>query len=334
MVILYELKKILLAPVIVGFILACLLVNVFIVVVSYEPSPDTSSIPQNIFQEYDAAQIAETYSREGYESHMIEKYSKLQPVIDQKSADGDALSYYFGENTYYYHGLLFGTFLNILIGESCVIALFITLLAASWENAKNTEATVYSTKTGRSVLWRKLAAALASVTVIFVVTFAIGLLVFLAKFDFYPLLDDNISSSFNAAANESWKPFITWTSFTVAGYLWATIGAAFALTLVFALLGFAVGAAMRNGHGAILAAIVICFALFMLPKLFDISSVPRAVLGMSPVWLWRRSVQWFTDGSKDILWANFECVGLAAALSILTLLSGIAAKIFKKRELL
>jgi hypothetical protein len=154
MIFLYELKKLLLAPVILGFVVVCLAINILLVVAEHEATMriDTASVPFNIFDGYDTNAIAGVYARPGYEGLINAKYAKLQAIVDEKAANGDALSYYFGSNTHHYHTLLFGVYFTTIIAESCVIALFLALLSVGWESARNTEMTAYCAKTGRGIM--------------------------------------------------------------------------------------------------------------------------------------------------------------------------------------
>jgi hypothetical protein len=47
-----------------------------------------------------------------------------------------------------------------------------------------------------------------------------------------------------------------------------------------------------------------------------------------------QSPAWFTEGGENAIWVNFECIGLTATLAITAAMTILAAKIFKKRELL
>ncbi|MCU6712576.1 hypothetical protein M6D81_28145 [Paenibacillus sp. J5C_2022] len=49
--------------------------------------------------------------------------------------------------------------------------------------------------------------------------------------------------------------------------------------------------------------------------------------------MWLNVGDWFTDGYADILWANFEVIGVAVSLAILTALSELAIALFKRRDL-
>jgi hypothetical protein len=336
----YELKKLLLTPAIIGFIAMCLILNAVIVVASYNDYEYQSDVePVNVFEGYNAGEFAEWFIKrygvtEDNADHIRAKYAKLQPVIDEKAVNSDALSRYLGVSTYYKHGLLFGTVFKAIIAEGCLLALFLALLSVTYENTRNTEQIVFSSRTGRRVLLAKLAASLSATAVTTAAILAFTLLVFFARFDWRGVWGANVSSGFNYTQGLYGIPFMTWHSFTVLGYLLATIGAALLLAVCFCLMGYTVGVLVRNDYGAVIAAITLTAAMAFTEPLFPVGSVIKSVLTLSPVGLWRNCAAWFTDGGVSILWANFESVGLAVSLILLLLAVLISLKTFKRRELL
>lgn len=338
----YELKKLALSPVIVGFVALCIVFNAVIAIASYnelDSNYKNEAEAVDIFENFQTSEIAGAYIRKysitGAPAENIRsKYDKLQPVVDEKSANGDALSTYFAKQTNHRHSLLFETvFMAAIIAESCLLALFAALLSVTYEQMRGTEPVIYSSKVGRRVLAAKLYASLTAAAALTVIIIGATLLVFFLRFDFSGVWKDNVSSMFNYAVNEYGKPFITWRSFTVAGYLWATIGASLGLAVCFCLLGFAVGVSIRSGYGAFIAAGSAVSVMFLAKLLLPIGSVIRGIWNLTPVWLWKNSGMWFTDGGADILWANFEIAGLFASLAVLAVAVWIAVNRFKRRQL-
>jgi hypothetical protein len=180
----------------------------------------------------------------------------------------------------------------------------------------------------------KLAASLSATAAATAVILAVSLLVFFARFDFRGVWGANVSSGFNFTIGEFGKPFITWHSFTVAGYLWTVTGAAFLLAVCFCLLGYAVGVSTRSDYKAVITAVAIVAAMAFAEPLFPVGSVIKSALNLSPVGLWRNSGAWFTDGGASVLWENFESVGLAASFIATSIAALIISKTFKRRELL
>lgn len=337
---LYEFKKILLTPAIIGVALLCPIFNIVLVCAHYDDTDfQSDSQAVNIFEDFDASNIAEGFIAKHHVTgsnadNIRKKYAKLQPIIDEKAVNGDALSNYFREQTYYRHGLLFGTMFLVITAESCLLALFAALVSVTYENTRNTEHIVCASKVGRRIVQSKLCASLTAAVCLTAIILALTLGVFFAKFDFSGVWGDNVSSAFNFAAYSYAIPFITWHSFTIAEYFWAVIGALFSLTICFCLMGYSIGIFAKTSYGAFIGSILVVVLPFIVKPLFSIGSITLSALNLTPTNLCLNSAEWFTDGNAGILWANFESVGLAISIAVLAFASFTAAKIFRKRELL
>lgn len=335
----YELKKLTLSPVIMGWVSLCIIFNTFITLTSYnEGRPNDKVEAVNIFETFQTSEIAEGYIRkynvpENYADNIRNKYNKLQPIVDQKARNGDALSTYFSNLTYYRHSMLFEIMFMAIIAEICMLALLVSLLSVIFEQMSRTAPIIYASSIGRRILNTKLYASLFAAMFWTVVIVSTSLIVFFLKFDFSSVWQDNVSSMFNYAVNEFGKPFITWRNFTVVGYLRATIGISLGLVICFCLLGYVVGVWIHSAYGAFMTAVSLISVMFFVKLLLPIGSVSRSLLNLTPIWLWKNSGQWFTDGWADILWANFEIIGLMISLALLSTLAFLATRCFYRREL-
>lgn len=337
-----ELKKVLLAPALVGFAALCLIVNT-VIIFSYDISVDDTrydvSALNDLFDGYDTGDIADTYVARGAlsgagEARVRGKYAALQTVVNEKGAKDESLSPYFGESSAYLHTLLFQVVLGAVATEACAIALFAALIGAGYESARGTEGIVYASKTGRNMLRAKLLSALAAAGAFFLLLAALTLALFFARFDWSAVWGEHVCSLFNRAVNERWKPFITWRSFTVRELLLASLGIAAGLSFCFALLGFSAGVLIRSGYAACVAAAAACGLMFTVEPLAPVGTIWRSALNLTPVQLIANIGSWFTDGPGDILWANFEGWGLTVSFAILAALSLAAVRSFKRRSLL
>jgi hypothetical protein len=54
---------------------------------------------------------------------------------------------------------------------------------------------------------------------------------------------------------------------------------------------------------------------------------------LTPVWLWLKSLHWFTDSTMDILFKNFETLGLCLSLIVILGVLLAAMMRFRKRDL-
>ncbi|MCL2137311.1 MAG: hypothetical protein FWH40_07325 [Coriobacteriia bacterium] len=340
LLLLYELKKTLLSPLLLGFLVLCIALNVVITFSYNVPDYDWSDAePRNVFVNYDASELADYYVRlhnmsGSAEANIRTKYVRLQLVINEKAENGDALSTYLGGSTYYMHSLLFGTLLFAVIAESCLIALFAALLSTGYENTYNTEQIICASKTGRRILHTKLMATVVTGFAAFTVILGVALVVFFIRFDFSAVWHDNVSSSFNFAPGEWPEPFMTWHSFTVAGLLLAVIVAAMGLTAVFSLFGFVLGTFFHSSYVSCGIAVALCILQYVVSFIPQVGGTLCGVINLTPIMLWANSGKWFTDGGATIAWANFESVGVIAQLIILSAAGLLAATLYRRRELL
>jgi hypothetical protein len=334
----YELKKILRAPAVVGFLIVCLGLNTLLVLVSFDVSFDeTAQKPENVFAGLQAREIADYYAGQyalsaRYEQMLRGKYDKLQPVVEEKAQNGDALSVYLGAGTTYYHRLLFGTLFGAILLESGILALLAALFSAGFEQARGTEGIVAAGEVGRRVTRTKLLASLLASATLFALIAAVTLAVTHARFDYASAWRENVSSMFNRAAGAPF-PFITWESRTVLQYLWAEIGVSLGFVACLCLFGFAVGVSVRSQWAAFLTAGVTLVMMFMAQELSGVGSLLASVLYLTPVGLWRTSGYWFTDGGAGILWKNFEHWGLAVSAVVFAAASAAAVMWYRKRDL-
>jgi hypothetical protein len=339
----YELKKLLLAPALIGFAVLCLAFNAIIVLVSYnsyydELEPSVAGYA-DIFDGYETEWIAEKYiSQYGltgvHAGNVREKYEKLQPVVDEKSAAGDSLSPYFSDGTKYLHELLFRNIFGLIAIESALIALFAALLSVGHENVYNTEGVVCASRTGRSILKPKLLASLTAAVAFFAVILGLTLTLYFLRFDYSAVWRDNVSSLFNSAVGDAFKPFITWFSLNVSQFVWLYTAMAAGIVVCFTALGFAVGVFIRSSYGAAIVSVALCALMFVAEPLFPYGGMARNLTNLTPVQLIVNIGDWFTDGHAGILWRDFEAKGLMLSLALLAASSLLAAHYFRKRDLL
>jgi hypothetical protein len=353
----YELKKLLFAPVLLGFAALCLAANGVFVFASHgvyrtyfaaaaELRADLAGASgaaggndvADIFDNFDTNWISERYiARRGlsgaYAENVRAKYRQLQAAVDEKGANDVGLSPYFGIGTADLHALLFKYLFGAIAVESGLIALFAALLSLGRENLCGTEGVICASATGRTILLRKLFAALTAAAAFFAVLLGATLALYFLRFDYSAVWNDNVSSLYNHAVDDYFKPLITWSDFSVGRLALAYAGMTAGLAFCFALLGFAVGAFIRGGYGAVLASVGLCAAMFVAEPLFPCGGALRNAANLTPVQLIVNIGGWFTDGDADLLWRDFERLGLALSLLLLAAASAASAFYFKRRDL-
>jgi hypothetical protein len=258
------------------------------------------------------------------------KYAALQPVVEQKARDGDA----YGQYTYRQHRNIFTVVMKPLLFEGCVLSILIMLFALGYEHVSRTEDNIYSSKTGRDIIRRKLAAGLAAGLGAYAVLAAISLVpLYTAYTDIW---NENVSGAFNYFYDliAGPRPFATWRSFTVWGYLWAAIGVSAGIVVCCSVAAFAAGVTIRNSYAGFLAIFLVVIACVFIPMIAPNNNYLTFVFIYTPVWLFIKLPFWFTDGGMDVLWRDFETWGTCVSLALLSSGAVLAAYRMKRRDIL
>lgn len=338
MIVLYEMKKIFLHPLIVAWLILSLGMNLIFVFGTYNSSKSTTTLETvNIYEELEGADFAQRYIEKyhviGKNAENIKnKYKKLQPVIEMKGKEKDALSFYFGSQTPFMHGNLFQTYFSILIIEMSLLALFIGLLSMTFEVIHETDHLIFTTKIGRKIIQPKYWGGLLSTFILVTTMLSLSLVFYFLRNDFSVVWQENVSSQFNSTVNEYGKAFITWQSATVQRYLFKVSILSVCLSLCFYLFGSIMALGYRRPYHAILSSVILLSSTFLVKFLFPIGSTIRGLFGLTPMWLWRTNGLWFTDGGADIIWSNYETKGLLFSLVVLSGSLLIIKKQWLKRE--
>ena len=337
----HELRKLFTGAALWIFVVLCVAFNMWTMPTWLNRDFDTTTpFHENVFENFNTSILADMYSSGltgSISERMRAKFYALQPVVDEKALAGYSYSPYFGEYTFLMHQNLFGTFgvMGRLLLQGMLLATLLALLGMGYEKINNTEHGVYATRTGRKILRYKIVASLVAGIGIYVLLATVTLATYFTIFDFSGVWSSSVSSGFNFDGGG--MPFTTWHSFTVASYLWASLGVSLGLVLCFSLMGAAVGTLSKNGYIGFLIVVLInavCLLLIMFPT----SSYIHYAAFLTPIRLWLSNNYdvnnlWFTDGGHNILWRNFELWGTGISLLLLTVLCILAVKFFEKRNI-
>ncbi|MDR0220494.1 MAG: hypothetical protein LBI54_03700 [Lachnospiraceae bacterium] len=329
-----ELKKIITAPAIWAFVILCAIFNLFVFFGDGTYAPETAE-PPNVFAGYQTESIAETYIRVlNFDGRIAaatrKKYAALQPVIEQKAQGGDSL----GQYTYWQHRSIFADTLKAVLYEGGILAALIMLLALGYENASRTEQCIYAAKTGRAIVWHKLAAALLAAQGCYAIIALTSIITIYSSYR--DIWRENVSSAANFIQDyyAGSRPFATWHSFTVGGYLWAVVGIAAGIVVCFSLLAFAVGTASRNSYAGFMVLFMIVVSCVFIPWVMPNNNYLAFAFTYTPVLLSMKLPLWFTDGGADVLGRNFETWGLVISLAALSAIAFFAVCKLKRRDII
>lgn len=268
---------------------------------------------------------------------MEKKYAALAPVVAQKAASDESLCVYFGENTPYIHNEVFVLPSQIYTAEAVVVTVLIILFSLGCEAISKTDTLVYTTKIGRSLAGRKLAAGLIASTVFFVLIFGVGYGAVFLMNDFSLVWQQSVSSVNNLASFPSgMQQFIAWGAMTVGEYFLASLGISYLLMLSFFTLGSVAGLLLKNSFAAfgIIAATAALNGAFIFTQELVLTQAWQYLLNMLPVGLIFNRGIWFTHGEAYTLMPCAETVGAAACLLVFIVFLAFAYLRFKKKNLI
>ena len=339
-----ELKKILSGPALWVFVGLCIVFNMWSIPTGLNGDFDTTTkFPTNLFGGYNTNEIAESYINtfkltDRVAESMRIKYDSLQNIVDEKAIAGDSFAPYFGESTYFMHQSLFHGIAGImgrLLLQGILLVTLLALLGIGYEKIHNTEHSIYASKTGRRIIYYKVAAIITSGIALYVLLIIITLAAYFIIFDYGNVWSSSISSGFNYIDDLiGARPFTTWQRFTVVSYMWASLGISLGLLICFSFMGIIIGILSRDFYIGFLMSIIINAVFIALPSVLPMNFYPRYTLYQTPIWLWLNSGLWFTDGGIFALWQNFETWGLLISLLISLVLCITAIKRFEKRDII
>jgi len=236
-----EIRKLSYNKVLIAFLTICLLFNAGVILASSNTSSELKTILQDyqpqsgkeIFKDIDGSGLGSMYYDERYiDSHILvalmhEKYQKLELPIEQLAKEQADLSTYAGELTPYVHRALFEYLTKAIMIEGILLFTFLVLETFFMEQHNKTLYTVYSSLRGRRIVFDKMFSVLLIGMLGMVILSCLSYFAFFQIWDFEKIWDANVASSFNYITDSDepflWKPFITWTSFTVKQYFCATL---------------------------------------------------------------------------------------------------------------
>lgn len=295
---------------------------------------------RDVFENYDIIEIGERYigvhNADGKIAEIFRnKYADMQTHVDSLAAADESMSLYFGGGTYYLHQSLFGDVFGRLLMESMLCASLLTLLLFGYERSHNTELTAYSSKTGRRLLLTKLSASITASIIAFGLLAIVSLGTYFTLNDFSGIWRSSVSSGFNKMHDliAGMRPFTTWRSFTVLGYFLACTGISIGIVAAISLFSAAVGVFLRNTYVGFMIVVLFNALCVVAPIAFSGRTFIHYIFTLSPIYLWGLRIRWFTDGSADTLWKNFELLGLAASGVLFLILYLTANKHFARRDL-
>ena len=322
----WEIKKIWSVPGISGFLLLCVLFNIFLIAgddygvdyVQYVAGASqitgmqmgelfeaqAENLPeheykeiflaetkgkQDIFENYDTAALGDSwiglYRMSGFVENMLQqKFQKLQARIDELDERDASLNLGAAGMTKILLNGLFSKLFKAVLTEGMLAAILIALYACSNEKMQRTHLLVYSSKRGRYIQKEKFTAALVSAVSAYLALAGSAVLFFAGFWKMGSVWNMDMSSLFYHVNDGLGLkiPFVSWTDFTVAGYLCAMTALGIVVVGISAGLGFFAGLIFQNAlTGFLFVIIIIAMNLQMI-----------SYAGNSGIWELYELLQW------------------------------------------
>lgn len=219
---------------------------------------------EDIFENYDIAALGDNwidlYRMSGFVGNMLrQKFQKLQARIDELDERDASQSLGAAGMTKILLNALFSKLCKAVLMEGMLAAVLIALYACSNETMQRTHLFVYSSKRGRYIQKEKFAAALLSGVSAYLVLAGISVLLFAGFWKMGSIWHTDMSSLFYYVNDGLGLkiPFVSWTDFTVAGYLCAMTALGTVVVAISAGLGFFAGLIFANPFGGFLFVVTV-----------------------------------------------------------------------------
>ncbi|NLO85607.1 MAG: hypothetical protein GX096_09295 [Clostridiales bacterium] len=294
----------------------------------------------DILDDYDAAQIyhvySEVYQVSGSADERLEQKFIALGTSVKKLAELDAsLSVCAAGMTKPLLDSLFGTLCRAVITQGMLLAVLIALYSCGYEGLSRTETIAYSTKTGRSVQQSKLVASAIASLAAYVLLALASLAVFEVVWELGSIWNASMSSQFYYVSSVGVSfPFLTWSPFTVGGYLLATLLLGAAVVLIFHLLGFASGLLVGNTYYGFMLGFVGCvlnFGAIMVCGDGGLWTLYQ-LIQWTPISLWWGQTLWFTGLELGTVIPYQECCSAMGCLLIIGLVTLCLYLRFTKKD--
>lgn len=258
---------------------------------------------EDVFQSYDAAELSAHYEYQVRQSPMMVrwihgKYEKIAERTQALAESGAGMNLYAGPLTHDSHRFLFGTLLRAITAEGALMGSLAALYLLGCEDITRTAGLLCASRAGRRQWQCKAVAGFIGALLSWLLLAALSLLIYFICLDYGGIWGANVSGSFNYIDELVLvKPFLTWTDFTVAGYLAASLIMSLSLALVCCLASCVAGLLIRSAYLAALAPVILCGALLLAAvRLGEHGPFPAfAAACFQPVVLWLDEAEWFTD---------------------------------------
>lgn len=224
-------------------------------------------------------------------------YKILEQRINQIKSNGEALDEYYPGTTYSLHYVLYGNTFTIMLFELAVIAILMTSYLMKYEEFYSTHHTVYTSKSGRTIVFSKALAAAAASAI------AAAIIIFTAAAYFLILIPqstDFLKSSVSAAMATEQRglvtyPFITWQKMSQFGYLVRVSLLSICYAVIASMITFVISFISKNAYINAVVTAMLYFSFIVLPYVLPRNNLLGFALMFTPTGSMLSVSNWFME---------------------------------------
>ncbi|TDQ42995.1 hypothetical protein [Aureibacillus halotolerans] len=253
----------------------------------------------------------------------LQQSESIQKRVDELVANKEHKHLFYWGPIYKPHSFLFKEVGQLLIFELMILTVLITSRLINYEFEEKTAQVVYSTKTGRKLLRRKVGIAALFVSVFSMIVPVITWMMVFIGIDYSALVNVPISSYFNRSS--SMMPYISWWPLSFSQYLLLFYACLVACQFIFFGLAALLAVFIRNTYYVFFVFSLIFGIGVVTPLLSSTSSALLFYTGYTPFWLvMNPHIWWMANGvftasqyyELTTLFGWSLCLGVALWLSM------------------
>ena len=293
----------------------------------------------DIFDDFSAAEIGELYFSiyditGSAKDRLTWKYEQLQNAVDQLSTVDASMSLAAADYTDYIFYAMVSRVFRVFLTEIMLFGVLLALWLTGYEKSVHSDSVVFCTKAGRKIQYFKLTAGMGILLFAYLVLGFLTILSYAVLWDIGPIWASNVSSQFHKIHLAIFElPFITWASFSFAGYLAASFGLGAVCSVIAYLFAFTIGTIFNDSYKS--------FAVFAVATAGNIGVLLLSgrnqwwyiyqIAQWTPFALWQNQPLWFTEQGPGTVLPWQEC-WVALVYMAIGIITVIATQRYNKRK--
>lgn len=253
-------------------------------------------------------------------------YEIVAARLDEIKSDGEAYDHYYPGTTFGLHKFLYDDIFSVALFELAVTAVFMTAYLMKYEEFHSTHYSVYTSKSGRAIIFSKALAAATASALAAVIVMTVTVAYFLILI---PQSSDFLKSSVSAAmATESRGmtiyPFITWHKMSQRVYLLRASLTVVCYTVLASVVTFVISFFSKNAYVNAVLTAMLYFSFLIAYYTIPSSNLLGFVLAFNPTAGMMSVSDWFMEYVLNPIisypyYETWVCVGWLLLCALLTL---------------